>query len=119
MTSNFVNIDERHVKHNLYFLRQLVFEATDSCNLKCKYCGYSDLYHGYDEREGKKLSFAKAKQIIDLLISMWGEVYSPGANYPVVVSFYGGEPLMNMPFIIDGDFGLYPPTFFGEKTFFN
>ena len=97
--SNFHEIDERQVLYNLHNLRQLVFEVTDSCNLKCKYCGYAELYQGYDEREGKTLSFAKAKQVIDYLVSLWREVYSPGLNYVLAVSFYGGEPLMNMPFI--------------------
>jgi len=98
---NFLNIDERHVEYNLYYLRQLVFEVTDSCNLKCKYCTFAELYQGHEERGGKKISFAKAKQIIDYLLPLWRKVYSPGANYPVVVSFYGGEPLMNMPFITE------------------
>lgn len=97
--SNFLKIDERHVLYNLYNFKQLVFEVTDACNLKCNYCGYAELYQGYDEREGKTLSFTKAKQIIDYLIPLWREMYSPGLNYMVAVSFYGGEPLMNMPFI--------------------
>jgi uncharacterized protein len=43
----------------------LVFEVTDKCNLKCKYCGYAELYGGYDERVGKDLLFFKAQAIID------------------------------------------------------
>jgi len=97
--NDFLNIDEENVRHYLYNLKQLVFEVTDSCNLQCKYCGYAGLYQGYDQREGKRLSFAKAKQIIDYLSSLWREIYSPGANYQVAISFYGGEPLLNMPFI--------------------
>lgn len=27
-------------------LRQLTFEITDACNLKCEYCGYGELYDG-------------------------------------------------------------------------
>jgi len=97
--NTFLNIDEELVKYHLYNLKQLVFEVTDLCNLRCKYCGFSELYKGYDEREGKKLSFAKAKQIIDYLIPLWREVYSSEVNYPLAISFYGGEPLMNMPLI--------------------
>lgn len=37
-------------------LPQLVFEVTDACNLKCKYCAYGELYNDYDKRENKKLS---------------------------------------------------------------
>ena len=35
-------------------LPQLVFEVTDACNLKCKYCAYGELYNDYDKRENKK-----------------------------------------------------------------
>lgn len=39
------------IEQNLINLKQLVFEVTDACNLRCKYCGYADLYEGYDKRE--------------------------------------------------------------------
>ncbi len=97
--NNFLYIDESNVKHNLCNLKQLVFEVTDLCNLRCKYCGFGNLYQAYNQREGRKLSFLKAKQIIDYLILLWREAYSPGTNYPVTISFYGGEPMINMLFI--------------------
>ena len=87
MKRDFLKIDEGNVKTNLYGLRQLTFEVTDGCNLKCKYCGFADMYQGYDEREDKKLSFAKAKQIIDYLIPMWREIYSPDTYYPAYIGF--------------------------------
>jgi predicted nucleic-acid-binding Zn-ribbon protein len=34
-------------------LSQLVFEVTDACNLKCKYCGYGEFYNDYDSRGNK------------------------------------------------------------------
>ena len=77
----------------------MVFEVTDKCNLKCKYCGYAELYDGYDERAGKDLSFAKAKTVIDHLVKIWKDIYSPSVVFPVVIGFYGGEPLMNVPLI--------------------
>ena len=46
-----IEINKKEIIHNIINLRQLVFEVTDACNLKCKYCGYSDLYEGYDKRE--------------------------------------------------------------------
>ena len=41
-----IEINKKEIIHNIINLRQLVFEVTDACNLKCKYCGYSDLYEG-------------------------------------------------------------------------
>lgn len=49
-------IDSRMIRSQLRDLKQIVFEVTDSCNLKCKYCGYGDLYSGYDERTNKYFS---------------------------------------------------------------
>jgi uncharacterized protein len=80
-------------------LKQIVFEVTDGCNLRCKYCGYADLYEGYDKRENKNLSFDHAKKIIDYLANIWSEHCTPSLITPVTLGFYGGEPLMNMKLI--------------------
>jgi sulfatase maturation enzyme AslB (radical SAM superfamily) len=53
------------VKIKLANLRQLLFEVTDGCNLKCYYCGYGELYNNYDKRLSKKLSYEKVKTVID------------------------------------------------------
>ena len=34
----FVKLTSDTIKQQLLNLRQIVFEVTDSCNLKCKYC---------------------------------------------------------------------------------
>ena len=39
-------VDANQIEYNLIHLKQLVFEVTDACNLKCKYCGYADFYQG-------------------------------------------------------------------------
>lgn len=38
-------LSERHVIYELANLKQLTFEVTDACNLKCKYCGYGEFYN--------------------------------------------------------------------------
>lgn len=87
------------IEYNLINLSQLVFEVTDACNLRCKYCGYADLYEGYDKRENLKLSFQKAKLVIDYLYNLWQENRCDGIVQPITIGFYGGEPLLNMSFI--------------------
>lgn len=96
---SFKDITVDHIAYNIQYLSHLVFEVTDKCNLRCKYCGYAELYDGYDEREGKDLPFAKAKTMIDYLVKIWKDIYSPSVVFPVVIGFYGGEPLMNVPLI--------------------
>lgn len=93
-------IDEKVVRNNLINLKNIVFEVTEKCNLKCKYCGLSEqLYEKYDQREFRDLPFEKAKLMIDYLLDLWNENYVEEMNLPFIVSFYGGEPLLNMPLI--------------------
>jgi len=97
MDSGFIS--NKDILSTLINLPQLVFEVTDACNLQCRYCGFGDLYTGYDDRRGNSLDFSIAKSIIDYLATIW-ESYPTKFHTPHThISFYGGEPLMNMSFI--------------------
>lgn len=85
------------VLFHLQHLRQLVFEVTDLCNLNCNYCGLSQLYEGYDIRNNKMLSLNQAKTLIDYVFKIRDK--AAGVTYPLNISFYGGEPLLNMNLI--------------------
>ena len=39
------NISENSIKENITQTKVIVFEITDYCNLKCKYCSLGDLYN--------------------------------------------------------------------------
>ena len=95
----FHKISKDVVIHNLVNLRQLVFEVTDRCNLHCRYCAYADLYQGFDQRNNVDLPFHKAKLIIDYLQNLWSENRFQDMEKTLTISFYGGEPLLNMGFI--------------------
>lgn len=88
-----------HIRYELANLKQLSFEVTDACNLQCKYCAYGELYDNYDKRKNKKLSFATAVKIIDYLVALWNSEQNVSSNRNVYITFYGGEPLLNMTFI--------------------
>lgn len=45
------------IRYNLTNHKQITFEVTDDCNLKCKYCAFGEMYCGYDERISKYMSF--------------------------------------------------------------
>ena len=97
----FLEVNSKQIIYNLLNLKQLVFEVTDSCNLNCKYCGYSDLYVGYDERKNNYLNVAVSKTVIDYLVDIWRENLLEDMVKPLTIGFYGGEPLLNMKFIKD------------------
>jgi uncharacterized protein len=87
------------ISYQLSNLRQLTFEVTDACNLRCKYCGYGEFYEDYDKRENKKLSVEDAVRLLDYLVDFWNSEQNVSSDRNVYISFYGGEPLLNMEFI--------------------
>ena len=92
-------ITAREIERNIVNLRQLTFEVTDCCNLQCQYCGYGELYSGYDERKARYMNFEQIRPIIDYLVSLWQSHHSDSERPLTYFSFYGGEPLLNMKFI--------------------
>lgn len=96
---HFIELKPDMVKDALSNLNQLTFEVTDVCNLKCKYCGYGELYDNYDKRTNNYLSVDIAKKLIDYLYFYWNKPENISGEEPLFISFYGGEPLLNMSLI--------------------
>ena len=94
-----MGITSEDVKRCLSNSPQLTFEITDACNLRCEYCGYGKSYSDYDERKSTRLSPQRAKVLLDYLGSLWRSEFNVSHSQNVCISFYGGEPLMNVPFI--------------------
>ena len=92
-------ISSKNIMFELANLDQLVFEITDACNLKCKYCAYGEFYDDYDSREDKMLSIEKAIHLVNYLTELWNSDMNKSSIRHLFISFYGGEPLLNMPFI--------------------
>ncbi len=87
------------VKSVLANLRQITFELTDACNLKCAYCGFGQYYENL-ERTGKKfIDVTAAKQLIDYLKEFLDSPLNLSSGRKTFIGFYGGEPLLNFPFI--------------------
>lgn len=96
-----IKINPMYIKKQLANTPQIVFEVTDSCNLQCYYCGYGQLYEFYDKRDGINLNKKKAFSFINHMVELWNSPFNTSANREVCISFYGGEPLLNMKLIID------------------
>ncbi|MCB2362189.1 radical SAM protein [Clostridium estertheticum] len=79
--------------------KQLVLETTSSCNLRCKYCIYSDQYPTYKTYENKYMSFDLAKKAVDLYLKNFKRVQYRNPSRTATIGFYGGEPLLNFKLI--------------------
>ncbi len=74
---------------------QIVFEVTSACNLNCEYCCYGECYETFKRRDSGVLNFKTAKIAIDYILSKIQTANNASTNTPFVISFYGGEPLLN------------------------
>lgn len=93
----YVYLNREVVLNSIRNLSQITFEVTDACNLHCKYCGYGEMYGGYDKRENKRLPVGVAYRILEYWYEQWR--HSDSVSKKTYISFYGGEPLLNMDFI--------------------
>ena len=87
------------IEGSLANTEQIVFEVTDKCNLRCKYCGYRDMYSGYDQRENKNLDINAAIEVWNQVNAVIKKQKSVRTNDKLIIGFYGGEPLLNFEFI--------------------
>jgi len=91
-------IDRKSIIFDMFTHPNIVFETTTKCNLKCEYCGFGDYYDNYGDRKTDYINFDIAKKIIDYNLKLC--IKHSGA--PIIkfnIGFYGGEPLMNFPFM--------------------
>lgn len=74
-------------------ITQLILGVTERCNLRCKYCIYSG--HYTDQRTYSNLDMDEktAHQAIDFFLN------SNKNSDKCCISFYGGEPTLNLPVI--------------------
>lgn len=92
--------NEDHIKGALANALQVVFEVTENCNLDCKYCGYGELYSGKNsKREKNNLPLAYAINFLNFINEFLNQNLNKSLNKSIAISFYGGEPLLNMEFI--------------------
>lgn len=92
-------INPDRIIHTIANTRQILFEVTENCNLKCKYCFYGKYYNNHDERIAQNLSEKKAKYILDYFINIWNSNKNLSYKNVIGIDFYGGEALLNFPLI--------------------
>ena len=73
---------------NFSGIRNVIFEMTNTCNMHCIYCFERD---AQIQRKPEKISWEAIQHAIDSVFTEENELY--------MVTFFGGEPLLNKEFI--------------------
>lgn len=85
-------LSENIVKDNIIRTKQIVFETTDHCNLKCQYCSLGKLYN-FSKNESKNINTEYALNFLKYIFEIKQK------RTKLAISFFGGEPLVNFHFI--------------------
>ncbi len=80
------------VKAQIKKIPQISIEMTEECNLSCKYCAYGELYNEYKKRVNDSFNINSFYKLFDELNRFWEE----SKKKEVAISFYGGEPLIEI-----------------------
>jgi uncharacterized protein len=72
---------------------QMILCVTEDCNFRCSYCVFGGTYPNFPLRSAKAMEWDVARRAIDEFLAHSRQSKSR------VISFYGGEPLLNLPLI--------------------
>lgn len=72
----------------------LVLILSEDCNLRCRYCYYSEAYGASRNRTSRAMSSALAFNAIDGLFARTREKTRRAPTQRLAITFYGGEPLL-------------------------
>lgn len=73
----------------------LILITTEDCNLRCKYCVYSDFYKDKKTYSSKTMTIETAIKAVNLFKKYHEEKIKRGYEKRAKINFYGGEPLLN------------------------
>ncbi len=83
-----------HHLDEAYGFRHLILEVTQQCNLRCKYCVYSDHYPFNRTYSDAKMDIDTARAAVDLFMQNHAKVRQRNPSAGPIIGFYGGEPLL-------------------------
>ena len=76
----------------------LDINVTSTCNLGCKYCSEG---HNPDMPDLAKIENSKTDVKTQEIIDFIQRVQEKDPNEEIIIAFWGGEPMMNMPYCLD------------------
>ena len=100
---NSILLSENNYKQMLvnYPHPQLILNVTEQCNLRCNYCIYSGEYDTFRIHSSKKMSNEIMRKSIENFFNNISEWKFLNPNILPIISFYGGEPLLECEFILE------------------
>lgn len=77
----------------------LTLIVTEECNLRCKYCVYSEEYPHFKSYSKQRMAAETAIQAVDYYMELHQERQVRGLVKDPAINFYGGEPLLEFELI--------------------
>lgn len=74
-------------------ISNIILEVTQDCNMRCKYCAYSDHYRTFRSHGRQYMTTEIMKRAVDYYLAHSNDIAKKN------ISFYGGEPLLNFNLI--------------------
>lgn len=74
--------------------RQMILEVTEACNLRCRYCIYSDHYTHTRSHGTVFMSLETMQEAIDYFHDEYLKIEQINPMKKPLIGFYGGEPLL-------------------------
>lgn len=96
-------LNEDKVKKHIFKngLKEFLLEVTTECNMRCKYCVFSQNYSNNRDHGNKLLSYEQALKSVKFYLDLCEKARSYNPNIKPMIGFYGGEPLLNYHVIKD------------------
>lgn len=82
------NFEAHLIKKRVVNLKQIIFEVTQLCNLRCKYCIYGNAFNNYRNHSTLPMPFEIALKGMQYIY----DLKKKREDKNLFLSFYGGEP---------------------------
>lgn len=95
----FNKINKQLIDFNFANTQQIVIQITEKCNLRCKYCIDGNLYRNLDNSCKRNINPNNCMIFIKYILDLFNSNMNFSQYKKLIISFYGGEPLLNFKLI--------------------
>jgi len=92
--NSYKSINEKNIVESLANVKQIIIEITERCNMSCYYCCYGDIYKSCDSRKDD-ININRCLNALGQILTLLNSNYNVSTHNGIIISFYGGEPLLN------------------------